>query len=1569
MQRFSNNVLRHLLAATVLLLTSSVMQGQVFNVYNVNTTAFPKITADYVALDAMGTPIENLTAADFRITETPNGGTPVDLTATLQHRCKDMSTDPQATILIIMDRSFSMNDKVDGKRRWDYARDAVKAFARNVRYVGETRVALVSFASNYEAWVPWTSNPQDISDTLDKKEPSGGTNYRAPFRTDIGGNVFDLLKQRPANLPRFIFWLTDGHPNPGFGSDAEGLRWADSVSKECQANNVRFYSVTILEPTTHYTLEYISRATGGKSIVTDEQRVVNLFSYLALDTQIKKVCSLEWTSPFACGEASRDRTAVITLRKDPNPTSTVRYTTPPTSVAKVSIDNPVLYCGDPPANGTSQATVTITATQAPFVFTGFVVQPNTTYFRIIDYNYPNNQQTAPAQIVLQPGQKRTFAIEFKQGAIRQFRSAQLVLEGTPCPQLVSLVGGTGQIILNSPVGGELYSTCDTVVIKWAGVLPTDNVTIQYSEDDGTTWTDITTTARGLSHKWLPPRQGQRYRIRVTYSPVPAYAWATQLGAAGAETANSISVTQDELRVYTAGWYDGPSKFGTQVVTNTAGNTDGYLCEMDGDGNVLKTTLLTGNGNNDEKVIGAHVDANGFVFVAGHFESAAAQFGAMGMSLQGTNDTKNGFVVKLSPLGNQLNTAQLGGTAINRSTVEITDFGLQTGPGGAVEVYVVGRYQRFVRAGADRTGQFIQLGPTNSTNWIQFYAVYDENLVPKTITNGPRPGGPNYVTKTVTRGTWTYETGSYTGPKTFGTLKTLPNGGLTDAFVSKFGAPQSSSKASDSSFRVLSPSIVFNPAQVTMNPIVQGSTTSSSFAGILCNTGAFDVVLNDPAFGGANPGDFRLIGSLKGVTLRKGQCIGIEIAFTPQGTGPRSALLSLTGSCNTLTQLQINGEGLAPCAWTLSSPVDVGVVVKGQSGTLTGVQILRNDGPNPLNGNLQYVSGSNDIVITRGLGVFSVPPGGYHTVDITFTPTAAGKVQRFINFSLPSECGAAVGVINAEGVDPVITIDSVDFGARRLQTVNLDTIFITNRTTLPARVTNITIVDPANANLTFTAPGTPITLQPNEAVPIPVRYVPQDRNTHSVDVRATVEGNPTPIVGNARGNGYLPAIEVTGYTFGPWNVSQRSPEQGTVTIRNTDASSPLNIASISFASAQTDFTWTTPLPQMPIVIAPNSTRTFDVTFTPQAQGNRTVQVCVEHDAKPGPDDIPPYATTCADVIGIGTVPSALPPIDFGPVLTCATKSDNSTIVIQNQHPTAMLNISNIITTGDVAAFNVGLTAPLQIPPQTSARVTVVFAPPTVGTFSAAYELVNDQGLDLNINVSGSGVTEAITASFGTIPTGNVGQQVAIPINVNLGSVDTVAIRSVQLTLTFPEKLMRFGKFDAPQQSGWTFVPDVSTAGRLGITATGTAPLTNGILVTPYFDVFLNADSSLPVSVDITTPYACLVPDGDASQVTMKLICYARGRLVSFGANAFALDAPRPNPVQDVAIVPYSTGIEVETSFELIDNMGNVIKRIDTPRLPSAAYELSLDVADVAAGIYYLRMISGPYVSSIPVTVVH
>ncbi|MBK7032555.1 MAG: VWA domain-containing protein [Ignavibacteria bacterium] len=247
------------LAVTLALAGTSVL-AQTINVYGVNTSAFPKITADYVAFDGTGVPITDLTAADFSIVETPQGGTPVNLTASLTHSCVAQNTDPEASIVIILDRSQSMSEIVDGKQRWETAKDAVRAFVNRIKFIGETRVSLVSFAGNYVVINEWVSSAQPILDSLVNLKWQTVTNYELPF--DAPSNIFELFKKRPANIPKYCFFLTDGHPNPAIGNE---IKFVNDNTQKLQAHGIRFFSVTIKETFTPWTLESLARATGWQS--------------------------------------------------------------------------------------------------------------------------------------------------------------------------------------------------------------------------------------------------------------------------------------------------------------------------------------------------------------------------------------------------------------------------------------------------------------------------------------------------------------------------------------------------------------------------------------------------------------------------------------------------------------------------------------------------------------------------------------------------------------------------------------------------------------------------------------------------------------------------------------------------------------------------------------------------------------------------------------------------------------------------------------------------------------------------------------------------------------------------------------------------------------------------------------------------------------------------------------------------------------------------------------------------------------------------------------------------------
>ena len=68
------------------------------------------------------------------------------------------------------------------------------------------------------------------------------------------------------------------------------------------------------------------------------------------------------------------------------------------------------------------------------------------------------------------------------------------------------------------------------------------------------------------------------------------------------------------------------------------------------------------------------------------------------------------------------------------------------------------------------------------------------------------------------------------------------------------------------------------------------------------------------------------------------------------------------------------------------------------------------------------------------------------------------------------------------------------------------------------------------------------------------------------------------------------------------------------------------------------------------------------------------------------------------------------------------------------------------------------------------------------------------------------------------------------------------------------------------------------------------------------------------------------------------------------------------VRDQLVVEYSTGIALSTSFQIVDALGNVVKELATPVVPSGVYLFETSTESLANGLYFLRMNSGPYVAS-------
>jgi hypothetical protein len=1568
----TTTILQRLIVLALLTgLTSLTLFPQSLSVYNINVSGFPTIKADYLALDAAGEPITNLDVSNFRLQETPaGGGGTVNLTPTLKHGCRDLTEDPQASIILVLDRSGSMLlNQRDGLNRWKYVEKAVENFVGRVRFIGETRVAVVAFASNYEVFNGWTDNPKEIMDTLKKRFPAGHTDYDAPFNEKNKPNVFDLFAQRPANLPKFVFFLTDGEPTtPELNSDAASLNWGNRIGSQLSAIGARFFAVSFMVPNTHLSLSTLATRTGGKSLlINNEDQLVEIFGLLALETRINKICTLEWQSPYVCTDEARLRNALFTLvYNNRNYEARTTYETPLNSIGKANVSTPILFCGDPAANTASTATLTVTATNGPLQVNSITITPAGN-FDISDYDTPNNRP-AFAPFTLQQGQSRTLTVRFTQGPIRTYREAFLRIDALPCNQQVKLVGGAGQVQLISPIGGELFSSCDSVTISWAGVLPTDGVTVEFSSDGGTSWNLIRNDARGLFLRWLPPAPGTQYKIRVTRSSNSAYVWRAKLGGTGKDSSNAIAVTPTGDKVFVTGWYNGPFTYGNTNVANNQGNEDGFFAEFDANGNPTRVALLQGNGNNPERMVGVHTDNNGVAYVAGNYTSQSVSFTPYGtLNLGPIDDASNGFVIAIEN-GAPKWQVELKGTATRRGQVEILDFGINT---QTQRLVVIGRYVRYFRAGINGATP-VDAQIINSPNWQFFVATYNFNGVPLSVANSAvinRPGGYQYLRTSVSLNNFTYETGVFNAPRAFDPLDPLAHSGQGDVYVSMFGSAPGSSSESTTNFSVQAPSIAFDPTTFTVPPVAQGQTSVPQ-TGTIRNTGNFPVRIVDARFQGANAADFKLItASIIGHNLQRGQANPIEFDFTPTGLGPRTATLVVTGACNTVATLEVNSEGLAPCVWETVSPINLGKVVKDRSVNRTNVCVLRNNGPSALTGSI-VSTGSPDIVITRAGGgaidgPFSVPPGACLNVDITFTATSNGIAQKQLNYNLPEECGVATGIIVGEGVEPIVTLSSHPFGDVRLGCGESASLELRNSTSEPVEITAIAL-DPANSpHFTATVPATPFTIQPDQAISIPVTFSPQARGPHTMTIRATVVGITAPIEASITGRGTQPTIAANDFAFAPWTVNQTSGEIGVVNIRNDDPVAPLTITGIRFDPPSTEFQFTSALPAMPVTIMPGGAPIrLEMSFTPAAGGTRTARIVVDHDAKACP--IPPTASLNIAVTGIGAEPSTIPPVDFGDVLSCAEAMRTVTIV--NPNPSSPLVISAVNGTGDVVNFPFVPIPPFTIDPGGSRVVSVTFRPSAARQFVTRYAFDNNQGLDIVLNLSGNGITNDITFALGPSGVFTVGQNAPKPVNVTVPNLGPIVIPQISVTITYDPVKLRFNSYGPVQAPGWVFTHQEAN-GSLVITGDNpnNQPLASGTFVTPVFDIFLNADERIPMTITGTTSLQCLVPLGGNGSIEMKEVCYSEGRLINLGRAMFQLNPPRPNPSRDVATLAYSTGIETQTTFTLVNAMGSVVRHIVTPSLPSGEYELTLNVDDLGSGVYSLQMVSGPFSASVPVVI--
>lgn len=153
-------------------------------------------------------------------------------------------------------------------------------------------------------------------------------------------------------------------------------------------------------------------------------------------------------------------------------------------------------------------------------------------------------------------------------------------------------------------------------------------------------------------------------------------WVKQVGGIGYDVGSEVAL-DDTGNVYLAGACSSEASFDGTLLNNLGG-ADAFLAKYDNQGNFIWTKHLVGGGNNDA-TIGAATDANGNIYVTGHFQGIAIFDNGITLKGLGSLDV---FIAKYDSTGN-LQWMEI----IENFGYSSSGRGVTVSPGG--DVYVTG----------------------------------------------------------------------------------------------------------------------------------------------------------------------------------------------------------------------------------------------------------------------------------------------------------------------------------------------------------------------------------------------------------------------------------------------------------------------------------------------------------------------------------------------------------------------------------------------------------------------------------------------------------------------------------------------------------------------------------------------------------------------------------------------------------------------------------------------------------------------------------------------------------------
>lgn len=542
--------------------------------------------------------------------------------------------------------------------------------------------------------------------------------------------------------------------------------------------------------------------------------------------------------------------------------------------------------------------------------------------------------------------------------------------------------------------------------------------------------------------------------------------------------------------------------------------------------------------------------------------------------------------------------------------------------------------------------------------------------------------------------------------------------------------------------IQAPTVVLTPNGLTFG-LQQVGTTSAPQQVTLTNNGSQLLTFNS-------------IAASTGFTVSNNTCVSpiaaganctFDVSFAPTSAGATNGTLSVTdNAAGSPHSIPLDGTGTQPDITLTPNPLDFGTQLVG---TTSGSQTvtLRNSGNAPLTitsitPNGAEFAQSNDCPTTPA----TIAVNGTCTFTITFTPSATGGRSGSITIAANTAAGTHTLSLTGTGIQPGIQVNptTLNFGNQSVGiTSGVQSVTVTNNGSAPLTFSSIT----PSGDFVVAGTGTcGTTLAASASCTIDVTFTPTLIGLRNGNLTITTNAPGGPQVVALSGTGTSPAVQITpsSLDFGSLAVGTPSSPQ-TVTITNTG-----NVAlTFSSIAANNDFAATDTCPDSPATLAPNTSCTVDVIFTPTTMGTRNGTLTFSDDA--------PGSTQTVSLTGVGlqAILTASPAShDFGNQrINTSSSVQQFTLTNTGNQSLALSGISS--TNGEFSQTN---NCPAALAANAGCTISVTFTPTAIGARSGKIQVANDTSVNpVEITLTGTGTNPQANLSAVSLDFGN--QQVS------------------------------------------------------------------------------------------------------------------------------------------------------------------------------------------------------------------